>query len=140
MSGWPNPLETSPETIELAAEASTLPPSKAGAPSSAGPMRSNPPNSKLERMEKSGPMNEGELLKFDMNRPEENDDTEENRERSCRFDETRLEPNSRRGSRAYDELTRFRPTDDHPERFEAGLPFLAFPNERHCPSARALLP
>ena len=160
---WSVPFETNSETIELAASASTFAPRNAGPPKSDGPARNKPPNSKLGISNKSDPKNElekperpkpefpkseppnPELLKreppkFDIERPEEKDENDENRDPPATFVEKRFEPNSLRGSRAYDAVARLRSNDDHPEPFEAKLPFLEFPNERHWPSARALLP
>jgi hypothetical protein len=159
---WSVPFETNSETIELAASASTFAPRNAGPPKIDGLPPNKPPNSKFGISNKSDPRNElekpelpkpefpkskppkpellkRELPKFDIERPEEKDENDENRDLPGRFVEKASERNSQRGSRAYDAVARVRPNDDHPDAFEAKLPFLEFPNVCHCPSDRALL-
>src|SRR5258706_7561708 len=62
--------------------------------------------------------------KFEIERPGENDENEENRDPRRTSDEKRFAPNPTRGSRAENELPRFRPNDDPPETFEAKFSFL----------------
>ena len=123
------------------------------------PKRSKPPRSKLGISDTFDPMSElekserpkaefpksklpkpelpkRELPKFAIERPEENDENDENRDDPGIFVEKRFEPNPWRGVRSFDAAMRLDPKDENPEPLAPKEAFLEFPNECHWPSAR----
>jgi hypothetical protein len=103
------------------------------------------PMSEFEKPEfpKSEPKNpelpKRDLPKFDIERPEENDENDENRDDSRIFVENRFEPNPWRGAYVFDTPARPSLDDENPETFPPKEAFLEFPNECHWPPTRTLL-
>ena len=123
------------------------------------PKRSKPPRSKLGISDTFDPMSElekserpkaefpksklpkpelpkRELPKFAIERPEENDENDENRDDPGIFVEKPFEPNPRRGACVFNAVARLALEDENPETFVPKEAFLEFPNECHWPSAR----
>lgn len=160
---WPNPFEPSKESNERAANESALPPRMPLPPKTDVPKRSKPPSSKLGISDAFDPMSElvkperpkakfpkseppkpelpkRKLPKFAIERPEENDENDENRDDPGIFVEKRFALNPRRGACVFDAVAWLAPEDENPETFVPNEAFLEFPNERHWPSARTELP
>jgi hypothetical protein len=76
------------------------------------------------------------LPKFVIERPEENDENDENRDDPGIFVENRFELNPWRGACVFDAVGRLPLEDENPETFVPKEAFLEFPNECHWPSAR----
>src|SRR4029077_11285782 len=159
---WPNPLESSPEPSQRAANEIALPARRPPPPKTDVPKFSNPPNNKFgisdtpdprSEFEESEPPKPGfpkpelaksavpkrrELPKLANERLSENDENDENRDIAGVPDEKRFDLNPRREASMSGAYPRLALAEENPEKFLPKDSFLEFPNECHWPSARTL--
>ena len=131
---WPNPFAPTAETNNRTANEIASAARRPCPPKIVVPRLRRPPN-KFGISDKPDPMPELEKAefpkpeapkpetpkrespKFPVERPEENDEKDENREGGSRFAEKRFEVNPAADEYWFDAVARFDPNDENPERF-----------------------